>query len=188
MQGIAQIIFAELGPEALRCLIFGRQTVLRSDELGQLRVPIVLDQLHAQTDIRDHEVEVVFGERSCIDLLTEQRFSFMHLHFRHLQIGDFEIFRLEGFNDLAYVEVSVWLDQHKSLLQILPADFLRFELTLREVVRVGCNPELPRVNRERGADVQVGFRDLWVLGPLEEHAPILGVIQVDRLVNEVVLE
>ena len=188
MEGIPQVVLAKLGSKTVGSLVLGSKRILRPNKIQELFMAAIFDKFHANHNIRDHEVEVVLSKRSLVDLLTNEVFSLLNLKSTHLEVANPEVRLLHLVDDLTDTEVSVWFDEHEGPLQVLATRFLGVEGALGEVVGIVCDFELPRIDRHSVSKEQVYLADGGILGSLEEHPPVLDVVQVDRLVREVVLQ
>ena len=174
MASVSDAFRPEQRSDRARSLHSSDLAVRRAQQVPPLLDAVVAHQLHAHHVVAADELRQLVVKRLalvlCVELLAVSK-----RHPSHLDVRDDEAGLLDQRDDLADVLVAVWLDHREGSREQSVLFFLHFEALPCEDVCVVDDFELPGVDAEDGAEVEVFLLETLILDLGEERPLVLGV-------------
>ena len=177
MNCVPHHICAESCPQGSWCLLLCDCCVSWAQDAAKVLDGIGSHQFHTGDDIALHVGGQVGEERCSLMLLVEGIGQGWLREFAHLELGDCKTVSVYGVDDLACLNVTVWLDHCEGTAS------LRLEFISSEDVAIVNEFELSGVDIDYRTKIELTDGESSAWHPLHEDPLILKVVLLEKKMN-----
>lgn len=170
VHGVPHDIGSEGGAQGAWRLFLGLGGVSWAQDASERLDGVSGHEFHTSDDVALHVGRQVCEERRSLVLLIKSIGKRWLGEFAHLEFGDCETVFVDSVDDLAGLNVTVWLDQRKG------SACLGLKLILSEDVPVVDQLQLPGVHVDDGAEEELADGQPRAWHSFHEHSLVLEVV------------